>query len=262
MSIGIYMYQNKINNRIYVGQSVDIEDRKLKHESRAFHDNNTEYNSIIHKAFRKYGLNNFDFVILELCLVNELNEKEIYWIEQKNSYYDGYNATLGGNYRVYKKLNPEILEYLTKDLKEGILTNNHIAEKYGISYQQVSEINNGKAWKRDLDYPIRKGYAKETFTKAIVEKKAKKEYFCSSCGKRITDQADTGLCQECYKVASRTVERPEPLQLAKEILTLGFEGVGRKYNVSGNAIKKWCETYNMGRLKSEVAIWYANNKND
>ena len=36
----------------------------------------------------------------------------------------------------------------------------------------------------------------------------------------------------------RTIERPEPLTLAKEIIDLGFEAVGRKYNVSGNSIKK------------------------
>lgn len=58
----------------------------------------------------------------------------------------------------------------------------------------------------------------------------------------------------------RTIERPEPLTLAKEIIDLGFEAVGRKYNVSGNSIKKWCKTYGMGKLKHEVAVWYENNK--
>ena len=38
----------------------------------------------------------------------------------------------------------------------------------------------------------------------------------------------------------------------KLISQLGFEGVGRLYNVSGSAIKKWCIAYGLPSLKQEV----------
>ena len=48
---------------------------------------------------RKYGLENFSIEILEET--NKPEEREIFWIEQKNSYRNGYNATLGGDGKKY-----------------------------------------------------------------------------------------------------------------------------------------------------------------
>ena len=52
---------------------------------------------IIYQAIRKHGLENFDFIILEECLTEQLNEREVYWIAYFNSYKNGYNATEGGD---------------------------------------------------------------------------------------------------------------------------------------------------------------------
>jgi very-short-patch-repair endonuclease len=46
----------------------------------------------------------------------------------------------------------------------------------------------------------------------------------------------------------RRVERPPLDVLIKEINDLGYEGVGRKYGVTGNSIKKWIKTYNKLKL--------------
>ena len=81
---------------------------------------------------------------------------------------------------------------------------------------------------------------------------------CKICGKRISYRATH--CRDCSPELKRTVERPEPLQLAKEIVENSFEAVGRKYGVSGNAIKKWCKSYNIPHLKKELETWYQQNK--
>lgn len=52
---------------------------------------------VIYRAIRKYGLENFTFEVLEECPSELLNEREIYWINYFDSYYNGYNCTLGGN---------------------------------------------------------------------------------------------------------------------------------------------------------------------
>ena len=51
-----------------------------------------------YKALREYGLENFVVSIIELCPVEELDEKEIYYIDLYDTYHHGYNSTPGGQY--------------------------------------------------------------------------------------------------------------------------------------------------------------------
>ena len=55
-------------------------------------------NNHFHNAIRKYGFQDFVFQIIEDDITSNeiLNEREKYWINYYNSYYDGYNSTLGG----------------------------------------------------------------------------------------------------------------------------------------------------------------------
>ena len=95
--IGIYKITNKINGKVYVGQSIDIEERWKQHEYKAFNTNGNAYNSAIHQAFRKYGVENFEYQVIELCSIEELDTKEIYWIEKLNTLApNGYNILPGG----------------------------------------------------------------------------------------------------------------------------------------------------------------------
>lgn len=48
------------------------------------------------------------------------------------------------------------------------------------------------------------------------------------------------------------VERPPREQLLQEIKELGFVGTGKKYNVTDNAIRKWCDVYKLPRTKKEI----------
>lgn len=66
------------------------------------------------------------------------------------------------------------------------------------------------------------------------------------------------LLKEQYAklIQLKKTNRPEPLALAKDIIENGFEAVGRKYGVSGNAVKKWCKTDGIPYLKEELKDWY------
>ena len=57
----IYKFTNKINGKIYIGQTNDIEQRKRGHKSTAFNEKSHDYHCAFHNAIRKYGLDNFDF---------------------------------------------------------------------------------------------------------------------------------------------------------------------------------------------------------
>jgi len=50
-----------------------------------------------YRAIRKYGENNFYIELLETTTIDNLNEREKYWISYYNSYKNGYNSTLGGD---------------------------------------------------------------------------------------------------------------------------------------------------------------------
>lgn len=95
--IGIYKITNLINGKIYVGQSIDIYDRWYQHKYKAFHETELAYNSAIHAAFRKYGLESFKFEIIEQCDQEMLDAREQFWIKKLNSLTpNGYNILQGG----------------------------------------------------------------------------------------------------------------------------------------------------------------------
>lgn len=97
MATGIYKITNILNGKIYIGQSIDIPKRIYEHKYKAFCKEDRSYRCAIHNAFRKYGLDNFEFEILEETKIEELDEKEIYYIEKYNSLYpNGYNILKGG----------------------------------------------------------------------------------------------------------------------------------------------------------------------
>ena len=93
---GIYIIKNNINNKVYIGQSVDINARWSAHKYSALRPQHQTYNVEIHKAMREFGVNEFYIETLEECNYLQLSEKEIYWIKKFNSYKKGYNMTLGG----------------------------------------------------------------------------------------------------------------------------------------------------------------------
>lgn len=95
MSCGIYKIENLLNHKVYIGQSINIETRFKKHQS-------AKDNFLIHKAIQKYGKENFSYEIIELCSQEQLNEKEIYWIDKYqscilNGLNKGYNMNYGGS---------------------------------------------------------------------------------------------------------------------------------------------------------------------
>lgn len=94
---GIYKVTNKINNKCYIGQSVDIKSRFQQHESQAYNKKRNSYNFTLYRAIRKYGIKNFSFEIIEECPKEILNEREQYWINYYDSYNNGYNMTIGGD---------------------------------------------------------------------------------------------------------------------------------------------------------------------
>lgn len=94
--IGVYKITNLINQKIYIGVSIDIEKRWKQHKNYYLDSSNKEYNKYLYQDFRKYGLENFSFEVIEEVSKDEIYDREKYWIKYFNSSICGYNETLGG----------------------------------------------------------------------------------------------------------------------------------------------------------------------
>jgi group I intron endonuclease len=94
---GIYCFENMINGKKYIGQAQDIQERIRVH--RRDLENNKENSIILQYAWNKYGEENFNIYIIEICDIDQLDDKEIFWIKELQSHIseNGYNVSFGGN---------------------------------------------------------------------------------------------------------------------------------------------------------------------
>lgn len=174
MSCGIYKITNKINNKSYIGCSKNIEHRWIAHKSESILEHNPQYNYSIHKAFRKYGLDNFDFSILELTSESQLFEKEKYWINYYNTYENGYNETIGGDCgpQMPGESNPnsKLTEMDVIAIRTEILNGKMLSEVYPnyamkISQRGFEHIWRGESWLDVLPKAIEYVHSKEYISK-------------------------------------------------------------------------------------------------
>ena len=92
MTYFIYVVENLINGKMYVGQTLDLARRMSNHLSSS---SNCRY---FKRALDKYKPDNFEFSIIEKCESDDdINEREKYWIKELNSLApNGYNLKEGG----------------------------------------------------------------------------------------------------------------------------------------------------------------------
>lgn len=95
----IYKIENIVNGKLYIGQSTDVNKRKLTH----FNDlkNNKHGNQHLQRAFNKYGKSNFKHLIIVWAdSKKELDKLEIYFIKKYDSLNraSGYNIRDGGSH--------------------------------------------------------------------------------------------------------------------------------------------------------------------
>jgi group I intron endonuclease len=118
MKIGIYQIRNKLNNKSYIGSSKNLLNRWAKEHKPSLR-NNKHYNSHLQHAWNKYGESNFEFIILEECLIEKLSEREEYWIEN----YGVWNRNYGYNLSRYVNGRLIISEETRKKMSQAAIEN-------------------------------------------------------------------------------------------------------------------------------------------
>lgn len=92
----IYKVTNKLNGKVYIGQTIQsVKDRWYRHCGKSG-ISEAELNTHFKRAILKYGKENFIVETIEVCDSSKLNERERFYISYYNSYKDGYNSTIGG----------------------------------------------------------------------------------------------------------------------------------------------------------------------
>lgn len=158
----IYKIVNNINGKIYVGKTNNPVVRKSDH----FREYLKDQTKLLYKAMRKYGIENFEFIVIEQCEDSVWEEREKYWIEHYQTLTDkGYNMIDGGSEPPHPTAENHPLAKLSwKDVNEikVLLAKNEIfireiASQYNISIDQIYRINTGEAWSVPNEtYPIRR----------------------------------------------------------------------------------------------------------
>lgn len=163
MKKSIYIIKNKINSKVYIGQTSNIHQRWAQYKSAA---KNIPDKQLITKAMKKYGIENFYVEILEDSII-DFNEREKYWINKYDSISpNGYNILVGGDGLGSGVDNPnsliktsKILNLIINDIKYSKESLETIAEKYKLPYSTIQGINSGKLKKYKNDklykYPLR-----------------------------------------------------------------------------------------------------------
>ena len=250
MKCGIYKITNLINNKVYIGQSIHIEKRWSDHHNRPYNPNSPDYNCTLYKAIRKYGIDSFSFELLEECSSQDLDEREIYYIDFFNSYYEGYNETKGGkkNCVTWSKLTEAQVAEIKKKLSTQKYSLVDLSKEYNIHKDTIRDINNGTTW---LDvgeytkYPLYISYKSPLYKK--------KTNYCIDCGTEIDIKATR--CVPCYKKYlsknSKGKYPEDPQEIYNDIKILGFVRAGAKYGVSDNALRKHCAKIGLSRYKKD-----------
>jgi group I intron endonuclease len=177
--IGIYKITSP-SNKIYIGQSVNIETRFRKYKYL-----NCKRQTYLYNSFQKYGVENHKFEIIEECSLEQLNEREIYWgnyfnVLDKN----GLNLRLGD---ARGKCSEEMKLKIGKGNKNKIMSEE--------ARNNISKALKGR--KITWETPGPKGYkhseeSKEKMRKPRVNKWEREKLVSESIVKEIREKYSTG----------------------------------------------------------------------
>lgn len=134
---GIYLIQNVIDGRMYVGQAEDIGMRWSTHISLL--QNNKHHSRYLQEAVNKYGIENFNFTILCECEKSKLHEMEQYFIYclETTDPKVGYNRQYGGQSNRPCKATRELMSKAHRGKKHSEETKRKIGEAHrGMKYKK------------------------------------------------------------------------------------------------------------------------------
>ena len=136
---GIYKITNTVNEKVYIGSSVNINIRWRQHLSTL--KNNKHHSVKLQNSVNKYGLDNFKFDVIEECAKDMLLQREQYYLELFNSFNDGYNCSMNSTNPMLGRKHSEVTKKLMSKLNSG---KNHpsYGKKHTEEYKRYMKLIN------------------------------------------------------------------------------------------------------------------------
>lgn len=168
---GIYAILNKVNNKSYIGESVDIYERWTYHKWAL--NNRKHVNKHLENAWYKYGENNFEFIVLTTCKPEERQELEIKYIAlfKTTNPNIGYNLTGGGEGTA--ETNEELSKRKSESLKRHYKENPELAKKRFEAVRASVQTPEAREFKRQM---MLEKYRDSEYYQKYREKRASKEF--------------------------------------------------------------------------------------
>ena len=138
--IGIYGIKNTVNSKIYIGKTgMNFGDRWDSHKSLLRNDKHD--NRHLQNAWNKYGEDSFEFIIVEECSVEDLDDKEKYWIKYYKEQNLSYNILDGGD--GFNNLGTHLSEETKRKIGEKNRINNLGRKHSEETKKKMSEAHKG-----------------------------------------------------------------------------------------------------------------------
>lgn len=91
--------------------------------------------------------------------------------------------------------------------------------------------------------------------KSTKQKQSQPQKYCLICKKPLDNNKNIYCSQECSHKAQQKAEKPAREELKQLIRTKPFTQIGQAYNVTDNAIRKWCKNYNLPFRKKDIMTY-------
>ncbi len=154
----LYSITNTVNNKRYIGITHNLKNRFYEHQYKL--RNGKHHSKKLQRAWDKYGESSFSFSVLDTIEGDflEASQVEVKTIEKYNSYYNGYNASFGGDGTNFAKITDETKAKLSEAMK-----GNH----FGLGKKRTAETRAkmSKSMKNCVDMDDRRKRASEVFKK-------------------------------------------------------------------------------------------------
>jgi len=131
---GIYKITNMVNKKFYIGSAKDFRKRFRSHVFNFNHGNNNKY---LYRASQKYGVDNFIMSIIEFCPIENLLDREQFYLDLLKPYNRniGYNILLKSDSNLGLKWNKKSKENHSKNYIEKIGRYFEVEDKYGNTFK-------------------------------------------------------------------------------------------------------------------------------
>jgi group I intron endonuclease len=258
MNIGIYKWISP-TGRIYVGQSKDLKSRYDWYLSNAIYNANMPK---LKRSFKKHGIENHTYKIIEYCSLEQLNDREIYWGLYYNTLEKGLNCKLGEQNCIFSENTKNKMSKAKKGTKQTE------------DQKQKRKISTKETWKKKMENGYKRAYHKQTEeTKQKIREFGKGKIVSEETKQKISQSLKNKPKSESHKQnmsksrKGKSVHTEESKQKIREYgknrdLTKMWEMASEarskpilQYDSQNNFIKEW-------KSSNEAEYFYNNKKGD